>query len=569
MSTTAPAPRSNLRSGGQLIVDNLVLHGVDQLFCVPGESYLAVLDALHDASSIAVTVCRQEGGAAMMADAYGKLTGKPGICFVTRGPGATNASPGVHIAFQDSTPLILFIGQVGRSMQDREAFQEIDYRRMYGQMAKWVAQIDDTRRIPEYLARAFATATSGRPGPVVLALPEDMLRERVAAPAARPYRPTVTWPGAEDLAAFAERLGKAQRPLLVLGGSGWSADSVGAIQRFAAAWDLPVGCSFRRQDRFDNASDHYVGDVGIGINPKLAARVKDSDCLILLGGRLGEMPSSGYSLLQIPRPQQPLIHIHAGAEELGHVYQPDLAINATPGAFATAVAALTPPAKPAWAAWRAEARADYLAWSTPPTTPGPLQMGQVVRTLDERLGPDMILCNGAGNYATWLHRFHVYRGFGTQLAPTSGSMGYGTPAAVAAKRLYPERPVVAFAGDGCFMMNGQELATAVQYGLPILIVVVNNGSYGTIRMHQERHYPGRISATELHNPDFAALARAYGAFGERVERTEDFAPALERALASGKPALLELILDSEIITPSTTLSAIRAASLAKPVPEGE
>jgi acetolactate synthase-1/2/3 large subunit len=452
---------------------------------------------------------------------------------------------------------------------EREAFQEIDYRRMFGQMAKWVAQIDDARRIPEYLARAFATATSGRPGPVVLALPEDMLREKVAAPTARAWQRTVTRPGAEDLALFAERLGKAERPLLVLGGSGWSPDGVAAIQRFAAAWDLPVGCSFRRQDRFDNNDERYVGDVGIGINPKLAARVKDSDCLVLLGGRLGEMPSSGYSLLRIPDPLQPLIHVHAGAEELGHVYQPDLAVNATPGAFAEAIAALPPPKARPWAAWRAAARADYLAWSTPPVTPGPLQMGEVVRTLEAKLGPDAVWCNGAGNYATWLHRFHRYGGFGTQLAPTSGSMGYGTPAAVGAKRLDPRRPVVAFAGDGCFMMNGQELATAVQYDLPILIVVVNNGSYGTIRMHQERHYPGRVSATELRNPDFAALARAYGAHGERVETTAAFAPALDRALASGKPALLELMLPAEVITPTTTLSAIRAASLAKPVPEGE
>jgi acetolactate synthase-1/2/3 large subunit len=561
--------KPSLRSGGQLIVDNLALHGVDQVFCVPGESYLAVLDALHDANSIAVTVCRQEGGAAMMADAYGKLTGKPGICFVTRGPGATNASPGVHIAFQDSTPLILFIGQVGRSMVDREAFQEIDYRRMFGQMAKWVAQIDDARRIPEYLARAFATATSGRPGPVVLALPEDMLRDKVAAPPAQAYRRVVTRPGAEDLAAFTQRLTRAQQPLLVLGGSGWSPDGVAAITRFAEAWDLPVGCSFRRQDRLDNMSEHYVGDVGIGINPKLAARVKESDCLVLLGGRLGEMPSSGYSLLQIPDPAQPFIHVHAGAEELGRVYQPDLAINATPGAFAEALAKLPAPTAKPWAAWRKEARADYLVWSTPPKTPGPLQMGEVIRTLEQRLGPDAIWCNGAGNYATWLHRFHRYGGYGTQLAPTSGSMGYGTPAAVGAKRSHPDKPVVAFAGDGCFLMNGQELATAVQYDLPILIVVVNNGSYGTIRMHQERHYPGRVSATELKNPAFAELAKAYGAFGEKVERTEDFAAALDRALASGKPALLELILDKDIITPTTTLSAIRAASLAKPVPEGE
>ena len=564
------ANKSNLRNGGRILVDALVTQGADHAFCVPGESYLAVLDAFHDTPEIKVTVCRQEGGACMMADAYGKQTGRPGLCFVTRGPGATNASPGLHIAFQDSTPLILFVGQVGRSMLDREAFQEVDYRRMFGQVAKWVAEIDDARRIPEYVARAYATAMSGRPGPVVLALPEDMLRERVEAPEAPRAKPAVTHPGNADLEELGERLARAERPVAILGGSRWSPAGIAAFQQFATAWELPVGCSFRRQDRFDNMHPCYAGDVGIGINPKLGQRIAESDLLLLVGGRLGEMATGGYKLLDIPTPKQPLVHVHAAAEELGRVYHPTQAINASPDTFAQAVAELRPPEHLArGSAWREGAHKDYLAWSTPPATNAALDMGQVIRTLEERLGPDAVFCNGAGNYTTWVHRFHRYRRPATQLAPTSGSMGYGTPAAVGAKRLHPDRPVVAFAGDGCFMMNGQEFATAVQYGLAILVIVVNNGMYGTIRMHQERHYPGRISATDLVNPDFAALARAYGGFGEAVERTADFAPALERALASGGPALLELRIDPDMITPTATLSGIRKQSEAKPIPEGE
>jgi len=561
--------KHNLRNGGRILVDALVAQGADHAFCVPGESYLAVLDAFHDTPQIAVTVCRQEGGAAMMADAYGKQTGKPGLCFVTRGPGATNASPGLHIAFQDSTPMILFVGQVGRSMLDREAFQEVDYRRLFGQVAKWVAQIDDPRRIPEYIARAYATAMSGRPGPVVLALPEDMLRERVDVPEAPRAAPAVTHPGSADLDALAERLAKAERPIAILGGSRWTPAGVAAFRHFAEAWDLPVGCSFRRQDRFDNAHLCYAGDVGIGINPALGKRIAESDLILLVGGRLGEIASGGYKLLDIPTPRQPLVHVHAAAEELGRVYHPTQAIHASPDAFAQAVAQLGPPKGRSRTEWLHGAHRDYLAWSTPPTPDTKIDLGQVVRTLGDRLGPDAIFCNGAGNYTVWVHRFHRYRRLGTQLAPTSGSMGYGTPAAVGAKRIHPERPVVAFAGDGCFLMNGQEFATAVQYGAAILVIVVNNGMYGTIRMHQERHYPGRISATDLMNPDFAALARAYGGFGERVDRTADFAPALERALASGGPALLELRIDPDVITPTATLSAIRRQSQAKPIPEGE
>lgn len=558
-------PTGNLRrTGGQLIVDALRLHGAKHLFCVPGESYLAVLDAFVDAPDLEVTVCRQEGGAAMMAEAYGKLTGEPGICFVTRGPGATNASPGVHIAFQDSTPMILFIGQVGRDMVEREAFQEIDYRRMFGQMAKWVAQIDQAERIPEFVARAFQTATSGRPGPVVLVLPEDMLRDEAEAkPDLKPYARVPSHPGASEVAELGELLKKGSKPLVIVGGPGWTEQACDDLKRFSEAWSLPIAAAFRAQDRFDNEHPHYVGDVGIGINPKLAERVRQADPLLVLGARLGEMTTSGYSLLDIPRPQQHLIHVHPGAEELGRVYQPELAVQATMPAIAQALAGLPPPADAPWSSQLAEARQDYLAWTEPKPIPGPVQMGEVMSWLRDALPEDAILCNGAGNYTTWVHRYHRYRRFGTQLAPTSGSMGYGTPAAVAAKRLYPERCVIAFAGDGCFLMNGQEFATAVKYDLPIIVIVVNNAMYGTIRAHQEREYPTRISATALTNPDFAALARAYGGHGETVETTADFQPAFERAQASGKPAIIEIRLDPEAISPVKTLSEIREAALAE------
>jgi len=552
--------KSGKKSGGQLIVEALVTHGTRHVFCVPGESYLAVLDALHDAP-LEVTVCRQEGGAAMMADAYGKLTGEPGICMVTRGPGATNASAGVHIAFQDSTPMILLIGQVGRGMIDREAFQEIDYRRMFGEMAKWVAQIDDAARIPEYLARAFVTATSGRPGPVVLALPEDMLRDEVAAPDVEPYRKVETAPGAQNLAELAKLLEGAERPLVIAGGGGWSADARASLQAFSEVWDLPVGVAFRCQDYFDNSHPNYIGDVAIGINPKLRARVEESDLLLVLGARLGEMTTSGYEMISIPRPAQKLVHVHPGAEELGRVYQPALAINAAMGPMTAALAGLRPPAsnRP-WAARTGEARQDYEAWTGTVISPGPVQMSEIMHWLRDRLPADAIIANGAGNYSSWVHRFHRYRRYRSQLAPTSGSMGYGTPAAVAAKRVHPERTVIAFAGDGCFMMNGQEFATAVQYSLAVIVIVINNAMYGTIRMHQEGRYPGRVSATTLENPDFAALARAYGGHGETVEATEDFTPAFERAIASGKPAIIEIRIDPEVITPNTTLSEIRAAA---------
>ncbi|MBE7184851.1 MAG: thiamine pyrophosphate-binding protein [Methylobacterium mesophilicum] len=545
------------RTGGQLIVDALEANGVERIFCVPGESYLAVLDALHD-SPIRTVVCRQEGGAAMMADCEGRLTGKPGICFVTRGPGATNASAGIHIAQQDSTPMILFIGQIARGIRDREAFQEVDYRAFFGPVAKWVTEIDDARRIPEILTRAFAVATSGRPGPVVIALPEDMLTDEVETLAPLAHVPVETRPGRPEMEKFYSLLAAAERPFMILGGSRWTEKAVSDMQKAAEAWGLPVGCSFRRQSLFDALHPCYAGDVGIGINPKLAETIKQSDLLILVGARMGEMPSSDYTLLKSPYPAQTVVHVHPDAGELGRVYRPTLPIHASPAAFAEAFAANLPETPPPFADRTLALHGDYRKWSTPPTEgPGAVQMGPIISHLQEVLPEDAILTNGAGNYATWVHRFHRFRRFQTQAAPTSGSMGYGTPAAVAAKMIFPERTVIAFAGDGCFLMNGQEFATAVQYGAAIIVIVVNNGAYGTIRMHQEREYPGRAEGTDLNNPDFAALARAYGGHGELVERTEDFAQAFERAKASGKPALIEIRLDVEAITPTRTLTQIR------------
>jgi acetolactate synthase-1/2/3 large subunit len=557
---TAPA---RARTGAQILVDQLKIHGADTVFCVPGESYLAILDALYDANSIRTFTCRHESGACMMAEAYGKLRGKPAIVMVTRGPGATNASAGLHIATQDSTPLIMLVGQVQRDAIEREAFQELDYRRVFGQLAKWVAQIEDPRRIPEFISRAYYVATSGRPGPVVLALPEDMLREPAEVADAEPWRQVETHPSAAQTAEVLDELRRADRPFLLLGGSQWDAEAVEAVERFAQANALPVGCGFRRQDRFDNALSCYVGDVGIGINPKLAKRIGESDLLIVLGSRLGEITTGGYTLIEIPTPRQRMIHIHPDAEELGRVYQPQIAIHATPRAFAKALAELSPIENPRWKSWTEAARAEFEAWQTPLRSPGKIQMAEIVRWLDQHMPPETTYTNGAGNFATWLHRFHRYRGFGTQLAPTSGSMGYGFPAALGAKVTDPTRPVVCFAGDGDFQMTGQELATAVQYKLDVIVLVINNNMLGTIRMHQERHHPGRIMATDLTNPDFAALARAYGAFGEVVERTEDFAAAFERARASGGPAILELKLDPEAITPRQSLSEIRAQALAK------
>jgi acetolactate synthase-1/2/3 large subunit len=558
MSTAHPR-----RTGAQILIEQLKIHGADTIFCVPGESYLAALDAVYDANSIRLVVCRQEGGAAMMADAYGKLTGRPGIVFATRGPGACNASSGVHVAMQDSTPLILFVGQVARDTREREAFQEIDYGRMFGGMVKWAAEIDDPRRVPELVSRAFHVATGGRPGPVVLALPEDMLTEFAEVGDARPYTRVEPHPGPGEMRALAASLAEATRPIMLLGGSQWDADAVAAIEAFAAANKLPVCCGFRRQDRFGNAHPCYAGDVGLGVNPKLGARLREADLLLVVGARMGEATSGGYTLLDIPVPRQRLVHVHADAAELGRVYEPFLAINATPRTFAAAVGALAPVANPRWAATAAAAHADYLAWQEPVQGPGALQMSEIVRWLSDHLPDDAIICNGAGNFTTWVHRFYRYRRFGTQLAPTSGSMGYGFPAAVAAKLVHPDRPVVCVAGDGDFLMTGQELATVMQNRLALIVLVVNNGMYGTIRMHQERHYPARVVGTTLYNPDFAALARAYGAHAESVTRTADFAAAFERAVASGKPALLELTLDPEALTITQSTSQLRAAALAQ------
>jgi len=545
------------RTGGTIVVDALAANGVDTVFCVPGESFIAVLDALYDAPSIRVVSCRHEAAAAHMAEARGKLDGRPGIAFVTRGPGSTHASIGVHVARQDSTPMILFVGQVARGMRGREAFQELDYAQVFGGLAKWAAEIDDARRIPELVTRAFHVAISGRPGPVVLALPEDVLREEADVADLAPVTRTAAHAGADDLARLSAMLAAAERPLMILGGSGWDEDACGAMRRFAERNALPAACSFRRQALFDNRDPRYAGDLGLGPNPALAARVRDADLILAVGARLGETPTGGYTLIEAPRPKQRLIHVHADPDELGRVFEADLAINAGPAELARALDALAPVSAPRWASWTRDARTDYEAWLDPGPSRGALDLAQVVRRLDARLPDDAILCNGAGNYTTWLHRFFRYKRFGTQLGPTAGAMGYGFPAAIAAKLRHPDRIVVAFAGDGCFLMSGSDLATAVQYGANIVVLVVNNGMYGTIRMHQERAYPGRVIGTDLVNPNFVAYARAFGAHAALVERTEDFAGAFEAALSAGKPALIELRADPEHITPRTTLTRLR------------
>ncbi len=551
----------NIRHGGRILTDALVGHGARLAFGVPGESYLPVLDGFYDVRDrLRYIICRQEGGAAYMAEAYGKLTGEPGILFVTRGPGASNGAVGVHTAFQDSTPMIVFVGQVGNDFVDREAFQEIDYRRMYGQMTKWVAQIDRVERIPEYVSHAFHTAMAGRPGPVLLALPEDMLFSDAAVADVPRYKTVRPAPAPADMESLARLLGNAERPFVILGGGGWNREAVEALRAWIEASGLPVGCSFRCQDLFDNRSDCYAGDIGIGVNPKLAQRVKEADALLVIGARLGEMTTSGYTLLDVPVPKQALVHVHAGAEELGRVYVPTLAINSGYPQFVEALSRIELDGS-RWREHANAARSDYLEWSEPKSIPGRLQYGEIVTWLRGQLPADAIVAGGAGNFASWLHRHFRYTEFRTQLGATNGSMGYGLPAAVGAKIAMPERTVVAFCGDGDFLMNGQEFATAIQYGAPIIALVVNNGMYGTIRMHQEREYPERVSGTELWNPDFAAYARAFGGHGETVETTEQFAPAFERARASGKPAIIELSIDPDAITPSTTLSAIRKKAL--------
>ncbi|MCB1494719.1 MAG: thiamine pyrophosphate-binding protein [Bauldia sp.] len=550
------------RTAAEVLVDHLIANGVEHVFCVPGESYLGVLDALYD-RDITVTVCRQEGGAAMMADAVGRATGRPGVCFVTRGPGASNAMAGIHIADQDSTPMIMFVGQVERNFREREAFQEMDYRAVFGSVTKWTTEIDDATRVPELVSRAFHTATSGRPGPVVIGLPADMLRERVTVDTAPSFAPVEASPGTRDMAGFSGLLDAAQRPVLILGGSRWNEEACDQVRQFAERFHLPVVTSYRRLPLFDPLHPCYAGDLGIGPNPKLIARIRDADLVILLGGRLGEIPSQGYSLLDVPTARNKLVHVYPAAEELGRVYQPELAIQSGPIRFAEALAALPAPAGIAWGEETDAAHADYLAWTDEVTEqPGGVNLGAVMVWLRENLPTDTILCNGAGNYAAWIHRFYRFRGFATHIAPTSASMGYGMPSAVAMKRLFPERTVLSINGDGDFLMNGQEFATAVQYGLPIVTIICDNGMYGTIRMHQEREYPTRVSATELRNPDFAAYARAFGGFGVTVEATDDFPAAYRAAEASGQPAIIHLKIDPQAITPGTTLDAIRDRALA-------
>ena len=545
-----------MRSGGKALVDQLELHGVELAFCVPGESYLPVLDALLD-SPIRLISCRHEAAAANMAEAYGKLTGRPGICFVTRGPGATHASVGVHTADQDSTPLILFVGQVPRGHAGRDAFQELDFPAVFGSLAKWAAQVDDASRIPEHVARAFAVATAGRPGPVVLALPEDVLDEETDAADAAPTEVPRPGPGDEELRRLGELLATAERPLVVVGEGGWTVQAGEDTVFFCEANAIPVVASFRCQDYVDNGSSAYAGPLTIGMDPALARRMEEADLLVAVGGRLGDVTTRGYTLLDVPRPRQTLVHVHPDPGELGRVYETDLPIVSDLTEFAAGLRRLLPIEAPRWAGWAEEARADYLANLEPRPLPGELDLAEVMAFLRRRLPPDAVFTCGAGNFTVWAHRFYEFSQYPTQLAPRSGAMGYGIPAALAAKALFPDRMVVCLAGDGDFMMASSELATAVQYGLPVIVLVVDNGMYGTIRMHQERLFPGRVSGTDLANPDFAAFAESFGCFGETVERTEDVEPAFERAVASGLPAVVTLRVDPEAISPRWTISELR------------
>ena len=569
--------QSSSQMGGHLLVECLIAQGVTHAFGVPGESYLAALDGFHKyQDQIQFVTCRQEGGAAFMADAQGRLTGRPGVCFVTRGPGATNASIGVHTAFQDSTPMVLFVGDVATETRDREAFQEVDFCSFFGPstkgMAKRVERIDDAKRIPEYVARAFATAMNGRPGPVVLVLPEDMLTHEVSSRPLPQLEPVQAWSDPGSLRELRELLLQAQRPFVIAGGGGWTPQSAQALQRFAENWQLPVGNAFRFQDTFDNFHPLYAGDVGIGINPKLAQRIKDSDLIIAIGPRLGEMTTSGYTLLEVPKPKQKLVHIHSSAEELNRVYHADLAICASMNAAARSLEVLTAPHSVPWADWAAQANADYLANTLPQTlaglpadsAQGLVNMPEVISVLQRHLPADAVLTNGAGNFASWVHRYYkhhgISKGFKTQLAPTVGAMGYGVPAGIAAAVL-TGRVVFTIAGDGDFLMNGQELATAAQHGAKTIVVLLNNGMYGTIRMHQERDFPTHNMGSNLNNPHFANLAKAYGYEGIRISKTEEFEPALMAALARNQGTLIEIMLDPEVITTRGTLSAITQNAL--------
>ena len=545
-----------LRPGGRILVDQLVAQGVKRIYCVPGESYLAALDAMNG-TPIDVTVCRQEAGAAMMALTEGRLTGRPGICFVTRGPGATNAAHGLHIAQHDSAPMILFIGQVERAMMGRGAFQEMDYRAFFASTTKLATEIETAAQIPEIVHRAFHIAMQGRPGPVAIALPEDMLTEMAAATDAPRVEPVPIWPGSAQMGELQRLLRAAKSPIAILGGGGWTAEASAAFARFAERFDLSVTGSFRRSSAFDGGHDNFAGEVGLSINPKLKARVEAADLVLLVGGRMSEASTLGYALFSIPTPRQTIAHVHADASEIGRNYHPALGIIATTPEFCASLEGVEPQAKIGWSAATRAARADYLAWSDEaPANPGGVQLGEIMLAVRRR-SPDGIFTNGAGNFAIWVGRFLRFRSVEQQLGPTSGSMGFGLPAAIAAKRVFPERTVVCFAGDGDFLMNGQEFATAVQYGLAVIVVVIDNGMFGTIRMHQEREYPNRVIATALRNPDFAAYARAFGGHGETVEETAEFLPAYERALASGLPSIVHVKVDPDAITPTTSLSAIR------------
>ena len=552
------APKA--RSGGKILVDQLVAQGVERVFCVPGESYLAALDALYD-SAIEVTACRQEAGAAIMALTMGRLTGRPGVCFVTRGPGATNAMHGVHIAEHDSAPMILFIGQVERAMIGRGAFQEMDFRALFASTAKWVAEIYDAAQIPEVIQRAWHVAMQGRPGPVVISLPEDMLTDLAAVDDALRAEPAPIWPGLTQMAELQKMLWAAERPIAIVGGPGWTPAASASVLRFAERFELPVVAEFRRASAFDGEHPNYAGEIGLGPNPKLKARIESADLALLIGGRMSEAVSQGYTLFSPPTPRQKLVHVHPDAEEIGRNFRPALGIIATIPAFAAALETVQPPNAILWAGAAEDARADYLAWSEQaPATPGKVQVAEIMFALRRRV-PDAIFATGAGNFTLWVNRFLRFRTIEQQLGPTGGSMGFGVPAAIAAKLHFPHRVVICFTGDGDFLMNGQELATAVQYGANIIVILIDNGLYGTIRMHQEREFPGRPVASALRNPDFAALARAFSAYGETVETTEAFEPAFERALHSNRPALIHVKVDPEAITPTTTLSAIREAAL--------
>jgi len=545
-----------MRHGGQILVDALAANGVKRVFSVPGESFLAALDGLY-ASGIENIVCRHEGGAAMMAEAHGKVTGRPGIAFVTRGPGATNASSGVHVARQDSTPMILFVGQISSTDRDREAFQEVDYRAMFGPLAKWVAEIDRTERIPEYVARAFHLAMSGRPGPVVLALPEDVLSARAETPDLAPFAPLLSAVAGESIRAIADALAGAERPLVVPGGTLWSQQAAEDLGRFAANWGLPVAVPFRRQGHMDNAHPNYVGDLGVGMNPALGKALEEADCILSLGSRLGDTLTRGYELMSPERPHARVIHVHPSPDELGHLWRPAPGLVADPREVVARLAEL--PAPRNWSDWTANLRAGYENWRKPRPTPGNVRMEEVVAWLSQNLPPDAVITNGAGNYAAFIHRYYGFRRWGSQLAPTSGSMGYGLPAAIAAKLEHPGRTVICMAGDGCIQMTVNELSTAAQHGAAVIVIVANNGHYGTIRMHQEKTYPGRVSGTGLASPDFPALARAYGGHGELVTRQEDFGPAFLRAREAGALAVIELRLDPEALSTGATLAETRAA----------